>query len=193
MRQAGPSLENRRSVVGREGTARFRRLMPPSFAAQNLLHGAAIFIHAYVPEGHGGSLKNGGTGMKAAGKACWPCKNCGAGGGNECIGPLMRGSVRMQQIRSRGEENTRVLVARGTGRKRKTGGAGLSGRLTAARRLGHGWRSAGSAMRARRHALPLAAASRAACLGLGGRGRGQSGGRAEMLPEPWPGSPGRPA
>jgi hypothetical protein len=30
--------------------------MPPSFAAQNPLQGAAIFIHADVPEGHGRSL-----------------------------------------------------------------------------------------------------------------------------------------
>ena len=82
----GGSLENRRSDGGREGTAHFRRLTPPSFAAQNPLHcdarpqhgivdavgcshrasamenppwqGAAIFIHADVPQGHGGSLEN---------------------------------------------------------------------------------------------------------------------------------------
>jgi hypothetical protein len=37
-------------------TAHFRRLTPPSFAAQNPLQEAAIFIHADVPQGHGGSL-----------------------------------------------------------------------------------------------------------------------------------------
>jgi hypothetical protein len=43
---------------GREGTAHFRRLTPPSFTAQNPLQGAAIFIDADVPQGHGGSLEN---------------------------------------------------------------------------------------------------------------------------------------
>lgn len=100
----------------------------------------------------------------------------------------------MHQIGSRREQNKRMLVRRATVRNRKSGGAGHSRRLTAARRLGHGWRPEGYATRARRRALPLAAASRAACPDTGGRGRGQSGGcRAEMLPEPWPGSPGRPA
>jgi hypothetical protein len=42
---------------GREGTAHFRRLTPPSFAAQNPLQGAAIFIRADVPEGDGARSK----------------------------------------------------------------------------------------------------------------------------------------
>ena len=39
----------------REGTAHFRRLTPPPFAAQNPLQAAAIFIDADVPQGLGGS------------------------------------------------------------------------------------------------------------------------------------------
>jgi hypothetical protein len=100
----------------------------------------------------------------------------------------------MQQIGSRREQNKRMLVRRATGRNRKSGGAGHSRRLTAARRLGLGWRAAGSATRAWRRAGALADSYGAACPDPGGRGRGQSGGRrAEMLPEPWPGYPGRPA
>jgi hypothetical protein len=51
---------------GREGTAHSRRLTPPSFAALTIAGAAfvrgtepaAIFIHADVPQGHGGSLEN---------------------------------------------------------------------------------------------------------------------------------------
>jgi hypothetical protein len=43
---------------GREGTAHFRRLTPPSFAAQNPPQGAEIFIDADVPQGHGGLIEN---------------------------------------------------------------------------------------------------------------------------------------
>jgi hypothetical protein len=49
-------------------TAHFRRLTPPSFAAQNPLQEAAIFIHADVPQGHGGSLSRPAAAFLAAQK-----------------------------------------------------------------------------------------------------------------------------
>jgi len=51
------SLDNRRWVVGPRGDRSLSRPAAASLAAQNPPRGTEIFIHADVPQGHGGSLK----------------------------------------------------------------------------------------------------------------------------------------